>query len=97
LLLHFEAGSDNIFLRHNATKGQAMKLVKGGHKGIKSIILLGVNPTNPYGKVQIGHIKGKGFKVRDLARIKRNGGEFSWETEYFSTLKQALNRAKAIL
>lgn len=74
-----------------------MKLVKGGHKGIKSIILLGVNSANPYGTVQVGHIKGKGFKVRDLARIKRNGGEFSWETEYFPTLKQAIKRAKEIL
>lgn len=74
-----------------------MKLVKGGHKGIKSIILLGVNSANPHGKVQVGHIKGKGFKVRDLARIKRNRGEFSWETEYFPTLKQAIKRAKEIL
>lgn len=74
-----------------------MKLVKGGHNKIKSIILLGVNSAFPYGKIQIGHIKGKGFKVRDLARIKRNGGEFSWDAEYFPTLKQALNRAKAIL
>lgn len=68
-----------------------MRLVKGGMNRTKTILLIG---SGSYGQFQIGYIKGRGFKLRDLARIKRNGGEFSWETEYFPTLKQAITAAK---
>ena len=63
-----------------------MKLVKGGHKGHKTILIIG--------RYQIGHIKGKGFKLRDLDKIKANGGEFSWDTLYFKTLKEAIKAIK---
>lgn len=70
-----------------------MKLVKGGTKQNKTVLLIGVTNSRPYGKFQIGHVKGKGFKVRDLDAIKENGGEWSWLTKYCSTLKEAIQYA----
>ena len=67
-------------------KGDNMKLVKGGYNMKKTILVIG--------RYQIGHIKGKGFKLRDLDKIKANGGEFTWDTLYFKTLKQAIKAIK---
>jgi hypothetical protein len=71
-----------------------MKLVKGGHRMNKTILIIGATEKRPYGRYQIGHIKGKGFKLRDLDKIKANGCEFTWDTLYFKTLKQAIKAIK---
>ncbi len=70
-----------------------MKLCKGGMKGNKTLVLIGVNHKTPHGKFQIGYIKGKGFKVRDLTSIRENGGEWSQFTKYCLTLKEAIQYA----
>jgi hypothetical protein len=45
---------------------------------------------------EIRYIKGKGFKLRNLEKIRIDGGEFSSRTKYFPTLKEAIDEAKAL-
>jgi hypothetical protein len=70
-----------------------MKLVRNDNK--KLLIIIGRTKHFPCGQYQIGYIASKkAFKVRDIVKLVKNGGEWSQDTKYYSTLKEAINSVK---